>query len=111
MKKSTQQVNRVVAFIDTGGAAPDPFGHSKDEKRAAAITLLNQYLTIDIMNEWALKLLKSPHYQACITWHLNNKCPDWKTKGFVSAFAHGFLDLQFSKRWIANSYVGRKNDK
>ena len=103
-------VNRVVAFIDTGGAAPDPWGHSKEEKRDAALTLLESFLGIDIFNEWSLSLLMNPHYQAAVTLLILNKVgTDTNEKKYASNFSHTFLDIQLSKRVIANSYFGKED--
>ena len=104
-------VNRVIAFIDTGGSVPDPWGHHKHEKREVALSVLDQHLQIDAFNEWSMKLLQNPHYQAAITLRLYNKCPDWRGKKFVSAFAHGFLDLQLTRRCISYTYLGKVPDK
>ncbi len=110
-KTMSQKLDRVIAFIDTGGAAPDPWGHSKDEKREAALTMLAQYMKFDIFSEWTLKLLKNCHYQAAITFILYTKIPDYNAKGFASSFANNFLDIQLTKRCIANSYLGKDDKK
>ncbi len=105
------RLNRVVAFIDTGGSAPDPWGHSKDDKREIALSMLRQYLKIDTYNKWSLMLLKNCHYQAAITYLMYSDVPDCHDRQFASKFAHAFVDIQLSRRNIAYSCMGKNSDQ
>ncbi len=79
---------------------------AKAKGRSTKINSLKQLLKIEVINEEALRLLKSPAYQAYMAEKILFRLSSSTSENVAATFSRIFMTCQFSKRFIAYVYWG-----